>query len=146
MLKLSSVPTIFNNQNRYGSNEDDANIDTDCDGIDDMAMVAINNDNGEKCSECILLRKKITDLETQMLNMNIEKQKFELKIQSLREERRKLADQLHETKKAISKEKQQTHRLAEIIEELKAEHYISPDDEKFLKVGSFCLPFICLIL
>lgn len=98
-------------------------------------MIEINIDDNEKCNECIFLERKITDLETQMINMNIEKQKLELKIESLREERRKFADQLRETQKAFSKEKQQTHRLAEIIRELKAEHYISPDDEKFLQVG-----------
>lgn len=121
ILKLSAIPSIFENQERNDSTKNDAIIDSD----------------GEKCGECILLENKITELKKQLLNMNVEKQKLELKIQSISEKHKKLAAQLAEARKAFSKEKQQKNRLTDLVEELKAEHFISPDDEKFLNVSHF---------
>lgn len=129
ILKSSAVPTIFNDQNRYDSKRRKQNSPANLAG--DIIDVS--------CSESVLnLNTKIAELENKIANMKInhdlEKQVLEKKIESLSKERKKLAIQLTTTRKEFSKEKEQKNCLTNIIEELKAERFISPDDVKFLEV------------
>lgn len=129
LLKSNTVPTIFDEEERYDSKR-----------IKQCSSFK-SNDSDEACNKdsCINSNIKIAELRTTIANMKIkhdlEKQILEKKVDKLADERRMLSDKLTDLRKAFSKEKEQKHCLTNVIDELKAERYISSNDEKFLEVG-----------
>lgn len=133
VLKLNAIPTLFNKTNnaaevKFGQfgNGTKAINDNDVDN------------NQDDCEEkCEFLTTKIAELEKQIDSMkiqhDIEIQKLKIKSVTVREKEK---IRLKTIKNELSKQKTQVLRLNDIIKELHEQHYISPDDAKFLNVSS----------
>lgn len=121
VLKLNAVPKIFNDSPNvnYMSQQKNEN--------------STQNEWKEKCN---ILEDKVAQLEKEILCMKVQ---HDIEIQKLRIKSEKVhnaqSNLQKETKKELSKQKSEIIRMEDVIQELHKQHYISPDDAKFLNVS-----------
>lgn len=124
VLKKDAIPTIFK----------------ECEPAECSNF--INNNNIEICEKCPNLKIQIENLKKEIMDLtskhNIEVERLKQTIRQSKENQAKKNVQLNEARKEISKEKNQTERLENVIEQLKAKRLITPEDAILLNV----IPFI----
>lgn len=119
ILKIDAVPTIFN------------------------VVVKIShannlNSNQNESTNVTALQAKIQELEKEIVKLNIqhsiELQKIEI---NAKKKIQKKNVELKVTKTELSKQKNKLLRLEDVIQDLRENQYISPDDAKFLNLKCY---------
>lgn len=109
--------------------------------------IVVDATENRKCFQCPFLLEKVKELQRELLKEktahNISVQMYEHKIFSMQTGAADKSKNIIKTKQELANEKAKNSKLKDILEELKAEQFLTEDDEKFLNVNHFFL-FECL--